>query len=71
MQDLEDNLTAEIEFWQEMIESRSLTMAPERVERMEQALALATRKLQLMKHAASFEQVKDMPALTPGLMKEH
>ena len=48
MLELENNLTAEIEFWREMISHRSLTAPPESVERMQQALALAERKLLML-----------------------
>ncbi len=45
---LEDHLTAEIEFWRDLIDGRTADCAPESLERMEQALALAERKLALL-----------------------
>lgn len=45
---LEHNLTAEIEFWREMIQGRDPDCAQETLERMQQALALAERKLALL-----------------------
>jgi hypothetical protein len=50
---LEDHLTAEIEFWRDLIDSRSPNCAPESLERMEQALALAERKLALLAPAVN------------------
>ena len=38
-------LIAEIEFWRNVIENRALDLSPEAMERMEQAQALAERKL--------------------------
>lgn len=49
---LEDNLTAEIEFWRDMIDDRDPNCAEETLERMQQALALAERKLALLAPAA-------------------
>ncbi len=46
---LEDNLTTEIEFWRELIEDRTPECPLETLERMQQALALAEKKLQLLR----------------------
>jgi hypothetical protein len=45
---LEDNLTTEIEFWRELIEDRTPDCPQGTLERMQQALALAEKKLQLL-----------------------
>ena len=49
MLELEDNLTTEIEFWRELIDERTPDCPLATLERMQQALALAERKLQLLK----------------------
>jgi hypothetical protein len=46
---LEDNLTTEIEFWRELIDDRTADCPRETLERMQQALALAEKKLQLLR----------------------
>lgn len=46
---LEDNLNTEIEFWRELIHDRTRDCPQETLERMQQALALAERKLQLLR----------------------
>ena len=61
MLELENNLTAEIEFWRELIDNRSVDAPRESLERMEQALALAERKLLLLESST--------PAT--GSIKEH
>ncbi len=45
---MESHLVAEIEFWRDLIESRDETCAEATLERMQQALALAERKLMLL-----------------------
>ncbi|MEE4172663.1 MAG: hypothetical protein V2I57_00245 [Xanthomonadales bacterium] len=49
MLELEDNLNTEIEFWRELINDRTRDCPQETLERMKQALALAERKLQLLR----------------------
>ncbi len=49
MLELEDNLTTEIEFWRELIDDRNPGCPQETLERMQQALALAEKKLQLLR----------------------
>ena len=46
---LEDNLTTEIEFWRELIEDRTPGCPLETLERMQLALALAEKKLHLLR----------------------
>ena len=46
---LEDNLTTEIEFWRELIDDRTPECPQATLERMQQALALAEKKLQLLR----------------------
>lgn len=48
----QNQLEAEIEFWQEMIDSRERSHSGQALERMQQALALAERKLQLLEPTA-------------------
>jgi hypothetical protein len=46
---LEDNLTTEIEFWRELIDDRTPDCPQETLERMQLALALAEKKLHLLR----------------------
>lgn len=71
MQELENNLTAEIEFWRELIDNRSLDAPPESLERMRQALALAEHKLLLMEHATGSTLIPGSNLATPGSIQEH
>jgi len=48
MQEQENNLIAEIEFWRELIASQDTHCGEAGLERMQQALALAERKLRLL-----------------------
>lgn len=48
MLELEENLNSEIEFWRELIEDRTGNCPRETLERMQQALALAEKKLHLL-----------------------
>lgn len=49
MLELEDNLKTEVEFWRELIEDRNPNCPLETLERMQQALALAEKKLHLLR----------------------
>ena len=71
MLELENNLTAEIEFWRDLINNRSLDAPPESLERMQQALALAERKLLLMERATGSTLLPGSHLATPGSIQEH
>lgn len=49
MLEMEDNLLAEIEFWRDLITDRNDQCPQETLERMQQALALAQKKLHLLR----------------------
>ncbi|MEM1411378.1 MAG: hypothetical protein AAGH19_03390 [Pseudomonadota bacterium] len=68
---LEDNLVAEIEFWRDLIESRSTDAPTERLERMQQALALAEHKLQIVERATGSTLLPGAGLQPHGSTKEH
>lgn len=67
MLELENNLTVEIEFWRELIDDRANDCPLETLERMQQALALAEKKLQLLRISG----LARMDETTFNLGKEH
>lgn len=68
---LEDNLTAEIEFWRELIDARATDAPRDTLERMQQALALAEHKLSLAMRASGNDLLTGHRLRNPGSTKEH
>ena len=69
MQSPQCQLREEIEFWEEMIARPCRTTNAEARERMEQALALARRKLRLLQDTGP--ERNDALLVTPARRREH